>query len=63
MFAYALGREYEVSRGDLERLYMAGFLHGLHHRLGAVYTKRPATRAAAGHKVFLLADGHFRTDS
>lgn len=29
MFAYALGREYEVSRMDLERLYMAGLLHGL----------------------------------
>ena len=29
MFVYALGREYEVSRDDLERLYMAGFLHGL----------------------------------
>ena len=53
-----------ISGNDiLEKRDKAGFLHGLHHRLGAVYTKRPATRAAAGHKVFLLADGHFRTDS
>lgn len=40
MFAYALGREYEVSRGDLERLYMAGFLHGLGEYSLRVFQRR-----------------------
>jgi len=29
MFAYALGKEFDVDKGDCGRLYDAGFLHGL----------------------------------